>query len=170
VKNEKDVEIDNFDETEDVERLISWIDSARLNRVWASNKFAFPLSAAELTAHFLTAKNNNIVVFKIVDKLKQKVVGHCELEVYSNAVKISRFLIAEKYRGQGYGQDTLKKLLQYISKNFNVSTVFLTVFSFNPAIRLYEKMGFEKTGIEKNFLQFENELWHRVTMKLNKKH
>ncbi len=164
------IEIISFVEAEDLERLISWVNSARLNRVWASDKFTFPLHKTEMQAYFRNIKNNNIIAFKIVDKLKHQVVGHCELEVYSNSVKISRFLIAEKYRGKGYGQDTIKKLLQYISDVFNDSTVFLTVFSFNPAIRLYEKMGFAQTEIEKNFLQFENELWHRVTMKLNNKH
>lgn len=162
------IALQDFKIVEDLKRLINWVDSPRLNIVWASDSFAFPLEETQLRKHFLTAIENGIIALKIKELNSSKVIGHCELEVEVKSVKICRLLIAEKYRGQGYGEETIEKLLEYIKTNQKPNTIFLTVFSFNQAIKLYERMGFEKTRVEKNFIQFENEEWDRVTMVLKK--
>ncbi len=162
------IALQDFKIVEDLKRLINWVDSPRLNIVWASDSFVFPLEETQLRKHFLTAVENGIIALKIKELSSSKVIGHCELEVEVKSVKICRLLIAKKYRGQGYGEETIKKLLEYIKTNQKPNTIFLTVFSFNPAIKLYERMGFEKTRVEKNFMQFENEEWDRVTMVLKK--
>ena len=162
------IALQDFSINKDLKRLIEWVDSPRLNIVWASNSFTFPLKESQLKNHFLSAIENGIIALKIKELNSSKVIGHCELEVDTESVKICRLLIAEKYRGKGYGQETIKKLIEYIKTSQKPSTIFLTVFSFNPAINLYKRMGFEKTLIEKNFIQYEEEKWDRVTMVLKK--
>jgi len=162
------IKLQKFDIDKDISRLINWIDSPRLNIVWATDKFTFPLQDSELVDYFQSTNSNNTVVFKVREKETKAIIGHCELEVKPKSVKICRLLIAEKYRGNGYGKETIQELLKYTKNNLKVDTVLLTVFSFNPAIKLYKKMGFEKTKVEENYLQFENERWNRVTMELKK--
>jgi len=150
------IELQEFDKSNDVLSLIKWVDTPRLNIVWATDTFTFPLQYSKLVDYFQSASNKNIIVFKVREKGSEAVIGHCELEVNPKSVKICRLLIAEQYRGHGYAKETIQELLKYINNNLNPEIVFLTVFSFNPAIKLYKKMGFEKTKVEESYIQFEN--------------
>ena len=102
------IELLTFKIDEDLKRLITWIDTPRLNIVWATNTFTFPLKESQLKNYFELAESNEIVVFKVSNVETKNIIGHCELEVSSKAVKICRLLIAKKYRGQGYGNSPLR--------------------------------------------------------------
>jgi RimJ/RimL family protein N-acetyltransferase len=57
------------------------------------------------------------------------------------------------FRGQGYGAEALRLLLNFGFAELNLRRVQLTVFSYNtPAIRLYEKLGFQREGVFREFL------------------
>ncbi|MBI5667088.1 MAG: GNAT family N-acetyltransferase [Chloroflexi bacterium] len=58
------------------------------------------------------------------------------------------------YRGQGCGYDAMRLVLDFAFKELNLHRVQLTVFEYNePAIALYEKLGFRREGIYREFLQ-----------------
>lgn len=60
------------------------------------------------------------------------------------------FCVSEEYRGQGIGQKFMEELFIYLKKE-NISSIELTVAPDNfGAIKLYEKMGFEKKEILEN--------------------
>ena len=40
--------LEPFESKEDIDRLINWVDSNRLNIIWASDKFTFPLNEKQL--------------------------------------------------------------------------------------------------------------------------
>ena len=51
----------------------------------------------------------------------------------------------EKYCSKGYGFKSLRLFLEYYFKNFDKYSIWLNVNAFNQrAIKLYEKIGFEK--------------------------
>jgi RimJ/RimL family protein N-acetyltransferase len=55
---------------------------------------------------------------------------------------------------QGYGADASRLVLAYAFEELNLHRVQLTVFSYNEAaIALYEKMGFKREGVFRQFLQ-----------------
>lgn len=57
------------------------------------------------------------------------------------------FEIYERYRRQGYGMQALQALEEKV-RELGVSKILLHVFGHNLAARnLYEKMGYEITGI-----------------------
>jgi RimJ/RimL family protein N-acetyltransferase len=61
---------------------------------------------------------------------------------------------APERRGQGYGAEALRLLLNFAFGELNLHRVQLTVFSYNsPAIALYEKLGFQREGAYREFLQ-----------------
>lgn len=56
-------------------------------------------------------------------------------------------------QGKGYGKKSLECLLNYGFETLNLHRIQLNVISFNaPAIALYERAGFQKEGIMKDFL------------------
>jgi RimJ/RimL family protein N-acetyltransferase len=58
------------------------------------------------------------------------------------------------YRGQGYGGEALGLLQRFAFHELNLHRLQLTVFSYNaPAIRLYERLGFQREGVMREFLQ-----------------
>jgi RimJ/RimL family protein N-acetyltransferase len=55
---------------------------------------------------------------------------------------------------RGYGTEAMELLLNFAFDELNLHRVFLTVFSYNPrAIRLYEKLGFQREGVYREHLQ-----------------
>ncbi len=60
--------------------------------------------------------------------------------------------VLEEYRGRGIGSALLKHTIDALSTIYKVSSIFLEVRVSNiPAIRLYEKFGFKKAKIIKEY-------------------
>ena len=58
------------------------------------------------------------------------------------------------YRGRGYGSEALGLVLDFAFRELNLHRVQLTVFSYNePAIHVYEKLGFQREGVYREFLE-----------------
>jgi len=58
--------------------------------------------------------------------------------------------------GKGYGRDAMALVLGYAFRELNLHRVQLTVFEYNErAIRLYEKVGFRREGVYREFMQRE---------------
>ena len=60
-------------------------------------------------------------------------------------------LVEEDKRGRGVGTALLQDLIALAQNTFHIEILHLEVYEDNPAIRLYEKMGFERFGEHKNF-------------------
>ncbi|MCA1010611.1 GNAT family N-acetyltransferase [Halobacillus halophilus] len=70
----------------------------------------------------------------------------------------------EEYWGKGYAKEAMNELLKYSFLELNLHKVSLRVFSFNErAIKLYERLGFEREGEQKEQL-FRNGSWHGIIM------
>ncbi|MFC0184614.1 Acetyltransferase (GNAT) domain-containing protein [Pseudarcicella hirudinis] len=68
-------------------------------------------------------------------------------------------------RGKGYGKKVINLLLQKAFDELNLKKVFLKVLSSNiPAMKLYEKMGFEIEGVLKKHHFVKNQLHDVIYM------
>ena len=57
------------------------------------------------------------------------------------------------HRGQGYGSEALGVMLRFAFHELNLHRIQLTVFSYNlRAIRLYERLGFVREGVLREYL------------------
>lgn len=57
-------------------------------------------------------------------------------------------------QGKGYGHEAMQLVLEFAFLELNLHRVQLSVFEYNtPAIRLYEKLGFTREGVQREFLQ-----------------
>ncbi len=102
----------------------------------------------------LNAENSNY----LVAKWNQKIVGFAGIKILMDEADIMNIVVKKDYRNQGIGSLLLENLID-VSKNLNLTTITLEVMEENyPAIHLYRKLGFEQTGLRKNYYQDKNGL------------
>lgn len=80
-----------------------------------------------------------------------KIAGYCGAWIVIDESHITNIAILPEYRGQKLGEALLRKMIE-ISISMGVVRMTLEVrVSNSVAISLYEKLGFQKGGIRKNY-------------------
>lgn len=91
------------------------------------------------------------VYFVAVDDETNIVAGYCGMYVSFDIGNINNIGVLPDFRRSGVGAALLSELCLYC-KNNSITLLTLEVRESNtPAIGLYEKLGFEKVGIRKNY-------------------
>ncbi|RDY25415.1 GNAT family N-acetyltransferase [Romboutsia weinsteinii] len=73
--------------------------------------------------------------------------GLFEDEDEDGRVWLDRFMIGEKYQGNGYGKVGIEVLIKRLYKEYKCKEIFLSVYDNNPnAIKLYKRLGFRFNG------------------------
>lgn len=91
------------------------------------------------------------VYFVAYDSEKDIVAGYGGMYVSIDTGAINNIGVMPEYRRSGIGARLLRALEEYSAKN-GVTLMTLEVRASNiPAIGLYEKHGFERVGIRKNY-------------------
>lgn len=115
---------------------------AELEQICFSHPWSYRALAEELSnrsACFLTALFDN------------KVAGYLGAHIAVGECYIDNIAVFPQFRGQGIAQQLILALIGQIKKQ-NGEFVSLEVRESNfPAIHVYEKAGFQKMGIRKNF-------------------
>lgn len=71
--------------------------------------------------------------------------------------------------GKGYGSDAMKVALGYAFSELNLRRVTLNVYEYNPrAIRCYEKLGFQREGRVRKYLNREGRRWDLIYFGITK--
>ncbi len=87
-------------------------------------------------------KNNYFVIF--LNEIMIGYIGISRISFLNSNYELSLSL-DEKYCSKGYGFKSLRLFLKYYFENFDKYSIWLNVNAFNQrAIKLYEKIGFEK--------------------------
>lgn len=60
---------------------------------------------------------------------------------------LDRYLIDERYQGQGLGNLILEALIQYLGERYEQRAIYLSVYDDNEvAVKMYKKFGFNFNG------------------------
>lgn len=107
-------------------------------------------------------------MFTIVDQQSEKAVGRCLLFsvnwVDRNAM-LGIFIGEKSFWHRGYGEEATRLLLDYAFNLLNLHAVMLGVFAFNHnAIRLYEKLGFQRIGVRREARIIAGKAWDVILM------
>ena len=87
----------------------------------------------------------------LVAKINNQIVGFAGIIPVLDEADISNIVVNKKYRNQKIGSLILEALLN-MAVSLNIKNINLEVRQSNiPAIKLYEKFGFEVCGIRKNY-------------------
>lgn len=90
--------------------------------------------------------------YMVCAKINSKLVGYAGMYIAANCEGyIYNIVVDEKFRGMKIATKMIENLINY-SKNLNLEFLSLEVRMSNfVAICLYEKCGFQKCGLRKNF-------------------
>jgi len=70
-------------------------------------------------------------------------------------------------QGKGYGTEALKLMLDYGFGILNLHRVELNVFAYNErALRVYEKLGFKKEGVQRDALYYHHRYHDSIWMSI----
>jgi RimJ/RimL family protein N-acetyltransferase len=118
---------------------------------------AYPRPKGELANWLSEAnKSSHDILFAIRTLEEDRLLGYVELDgiLWNQQVAHVSIAIGERaYWGRGYGADALRLALRFGFDELNLHRVGTTVFSYNTrALALYEKLGFQREGVLREFL------------------
>lgn len=89
----------------------------------------------------------NAIIFSMVEKETNEFIGNIEIMEIKNNVGEMGIAITPKKQNKHYGQEAIKRFIEYAFNNLSLDGLELNVYNFNPrGIRCYEKVGFIKDG------------------------
>lgn len=151
---------------DDFEQLIRWINSKEFMMQWAGPSLHFPLDEHQLTEYISGANHDQAekFIYKVVHTETGAVIGHISLASIdrdNRSARIGRVLVADQnYRGQGICQEMIKRVVKFAFDDLGMHRVSLGVFNFNAsAISCYEKAGFKKEGLLRDYRKVGDEYW-----------
>lgn len=109
------------------------------------------------TPNILKSELENELSRYIVAKIDDEIVGFAGVIILPDDSEITNIVTKKTMRKKGIGKNLLEKLIE-ISKEENKTEISLEVNEINePAIRLYEKFGFEIVGRRKKYYNRVND-------------
>ncbi|OIK08456.1 ribosomal protein S18-alanine N-acetyltransferase [Bacillus sp. MUM 13] len=101
-------------------------------------------------AFYNELNHNQYAVYMVIED-EGEIIGYCGAWIVIDEAHITNIAILPDYRGQKLGEALLRKMIE-ISLSQGVKRMTLEVrVSNTTAISLYEKLGFQKGGIRKNY-------------------
>lgn len=75
-------------------------------------------------------------------------------------------LIADsEKRGRGFASEVMEILLPYCFKTLSLHQIYCSILSDNPqSIKLFEKFGFQKIGVKKEWTFYEGKFYDEILM------
>lgn len=118
---------------------------------------AFPKSKLQLQEMLLDTQNlSDKYIFAVKTIEEDKFIGVTGFEniLWNNGTAVIYIGIGDNtFRGQGLGKEALALTMEFGFQELNLHRIQLTVLSYNkPAIALYEKVGFKKEGVYREFI------------------
>lgn len=118
---------------------------------------AIPKNREEVKDIISDIKNcNTAYIFAVKNLEMQELIGVTGFEniSWNNGTALIYIGIGEeKHRGRGYAKEALKLTIEFGFEELNFHRIYLTVLEYNePAIMLYEKLGFKREGVYREFI------------------
>ena len=109
--------------------------------------FSSPWSHQSLRAEF----DNRVARYYVLEKDDGTVAGYADLWLIADEGQLANIAVRPSARGLGYGEVLLRTAMEDVFHD-GCQRVFLEVRPSNAsAIALYEKLGYEKVALRKNY-------------------
>jgi len=154
LKGEK-VRLTAFSE-DDFDILKEWFADPEFSRYYDYMP-AVPKSGAQLKAMVSAIEESrDNYVFAIRENQGGKLIGICGFDdiVWNNqTARIYIGLGTREHRGRGFASEALRLAVEFGFMELNLHYIYLNVISYNrPAINLYERVGFVREGVNREFI------------------
>ena len=150
----------------DMPVFLAAIHDEKMLMQFAGSAYFFPLTAEQV---LVDLQADDVRVFSMVT-VRDEVVGHAQMQIFSDSVLLRRILIWDgAWRGQGWGRKMVQQLLDVAFAMPKVQQVRLNVFDWNTsAIRCYQSLGFVLSAGPAKPVQVAGETWQSVSMTCDK--
>lgn len=135
----------------------------------ANNGFYDRLLDEAKVAEMLQKWQESSLIFAIVEKASDTFMGHISLFDIGRHEQYATIgiYIGEDYRHQGYGQEAMQLLIDYLFQTQRFLALHLEVFAFNERGRkIYRQLGFQECGCWHQALYHNGEAQDIVMMEL----
>lgn len=153
---------------QDISTVCSWFEAEADVVQWAGPKLNWATLEKELHDLFdLGDEISNAWGFFSVVNRAGDLIGHFQLtrNGRTHQTDLSRVALGPAYRNKGYSQLMLQAALQLAFDDPGTHRLELRVFDFNaPAIRAYEKIGFQVEGVRRQSVYMQGDYWNTVVM------
>ena len=90
------------------------------------------------------------IIFSMIEKRTNEFIGNIEIIEINNNIGEIGIAITPKKQDKHFGQEAMKRLIDYSFEQLNLDGLELNVYDFNlRGIKCYEKVGFIKDGVGK---------------------
>jgi RimJ/RimL family protein N-acetyltransferase len=139
---------------DDAAMISGWFGDVGYLRLQETN-VALPKSQAQIAADLEELENTIVFAIRTVaDKALIGTVGFYEIEWANQCAWLGMGIGERDAWGQGYGTEALHLALRYAFDEVNLHRITLTVIAYNErAIALYERAGFQREGVFREFGQ-----------------
>ena len=142
---------------DDLPTIARWHEDSEFQRLYDARP-ARPKSEAELGRWLEELQNeSNTIAFAVRPIDGDEIIGTIELDgiLWVHGVCGIGIAIGDRANwGKGYGSDAMRLALALAFDELNLHRVTATVFSYNErSIALLEKLGFQREGVYREFLQ-----------------
>ena len=87
------------------------------------------------------------IIFSMIEKETNEFIGNIEILEIKNNIGEMGIAITPKKQNNHFGQESIKRFIDYSFNDLGLDGLELNVFNFNPrGIRCYEKVGFISDG------------------------
>jgi RimJ/RimL family protein N-acetyltransferase len=152
------------------------IDDYEIYAKWANDKkVMLNLGAygnilnAQAEKEFLEKLSREMYNFSIVLNNDELIgsISLMDLNYVNQTATLGLFIGEEEKRGQGYGTEAIKAMLDFGFSVLNLNNIMLTVFEFNECgIKAYKKAGFKEFGRRHNDFYYNNRYYDTIFMEI----
>lgn len=91
--------------------------------------------------------DNNAYVYSMIEKDTNEFIGNIEIMNIKDNIGEMGIAITRKKQNNHFGQEAIKRFIEYAFNDLNLDGLELNVYDFNPrGIKCYENVGFVKVG------------------------
>ncbi|WP_455714931.1 ribosomal protein S18-alanine N-acetyltransferase [Anaerosporobacter sp.] len=101
---------------------------------------------------FMDSLNQDMCIYLVVHK-QEEIVAYCGLYVIQDEGQITNVAVKENYRNAHVATVMLRELIKRAKDKGACNFTLEVRASNNPAIHLYEKLGFKNVGTRKRFYE-----------------
>lgn len=155
----------------DFEIIMKWITEPREHAMWCADRTDFPIADESFCALL-----DDIAVrcgdapFVVTSQEGRPVGFFCySVNTENNSGMLKFVMVDPSKRGMGYGKEMLRLAVRYAFEFTDAESVGLCVLSANTgAKKCYESVGFTESRTDVNAFTYENEVWDRCHMVIEK--
>ena len=153
----------------DFNTIKTWVKDKRSHALWCANLIPYPLQKHSFEKTLKEFSKNKDMPFVALNN--DAVIGFfcCGILANTQEAKLKFIIISPEFRGRGYGKEMVSLAVKTVFDNDQAKSIQLNVFSNNKqAKNCYLRVGFTERLITENAFCFNNEMWTKCNMVIEK--